>query len=216
MEMYMNRRRQGFTLVEIAIVLVIIGLLLSGMLKGQELIVQGKIKSVANDLTGVSTAIYTYQDRYRKLPGDDNGASERWAGKTLSGKGDGAIGSTTVTAILDCAGADQATDNCLLWQHLRLANLITGDASSTAAPNNAGGGILQVQQGALGLNGPVVCATGLSGKIAGAIDAQLDDGKPGTGQVRGTRATNALSPLQDGESAYIEDEAASYVICKPI
>ena len=46
----MNNRQSGFTLVEIAIVLVIIGLLLGGVLKGQELITQAKIKNVANDL----------------------------------------------------------------------------------------------------------------------------------------------------------------------
>ena len=64
----MKKSQKGFTLVEIAIVLVIIGLLLGGILKGQEMITQAKIKNVIADLTGVSAAMYGYQDRYRALP----------------------------------------------------------------------------------------------------------------------------------------------------
>jgi prepilin-type N-terminal cleavage/methylation domain-containing protein len=211
----MKRSQKGFTLVEIAIVLVIIGLLLGGMLKGQELIVQGKIKSVANDLNGISTALYAYQDRYRKLPGDDNQAAERWSGKTTAGNGDGAIGPGGVAAMLNCAATENsASENCLFWQHLRLSGLIVGDASNATSPQNGAGGILQVQQGALGLSGIVICASGLSGKIAGALDAQLDDGKPATGQLRATSAANALSNLKEGETAYVEDEGTSYVVCK--
>ena len=70
--------QRGFTLVEIAIVLVIIGLLLGGVLKGQEMITQARIKNVMNDLNGVSSAFFAYQDRYKQIPGDDNGAVGRW------------------------------------------------------------------------------------------------------------------------------------------
>ena len=85
----MNRmhRESGFTLVEIAIVLVIIGLLLGGILKGQEMITQAKIKNSIADFSGISAAYYGYQDRYRAIPGDDPGAT-RWAGAT-NGNGNG-------------------------------------------------------------------------------------------------------------------------------
>jgi prepilin-type N-terminal cleavage/methylation domain-containing protein len=53
----MRRSQSGFTLIEIAIVLVIIGLLLGGVLKGQELINQAKIKNLANDINGVTVAM---------------------------------------------------------------------------------------------------------------------------------------------------------------
>src|SRR6266446_1037171 len=66
----MKNRQQGFTLVEIAIVLVIIGLLLGGILKGQEMITQAKIKNVIADFSGVSAAYHGYQDRYRAIPVD--------------------------------------------------------------------------------------------------------------------------------------------------
>src|ERR1700682_4127233 len=70
-ETQMKRQQSGFTLVEIAIVLVIIGLLLGGILKGQELINSAKVKNIANDFRVIPTYIYAYQDKFRALPGDD-------------------------------------------------------------------------------------------------------------------------------------------------
>ena len=85
----MKTMQKGFTLVEIAIVLVIIGLLLGGILKGQEMITQAKIKNAVSDFSGISAAYYGYQDRYRALPGDDPNAATRWSG-AISGGGNGA------------------------------------------------------------------------------------------------------------------------------
>ena len=61
---------RGFTLVEIAIVLVIIGMLLGAVLKGQELIFNSKVKATYNLSREASAAMYGYQDRYKQLPGD--------------------------------------------------------------------------------------------------------------------------------------------------
>lgn len=77
------KRQSGFTLVEIAIVLVIIGLLLGGVLKGQELINSAKVKNFANDFRNIPLFIYGYQDKYKALPGDDaNAAAHVGAGAT--------------------------------------------------------------------------------------------------------------------------------------
>src|SRR5712671_3124649 len=86
-----NRKKStetGFTLVEIAIVLVIIGLLLGGILKGQEMITQAKIKNIVNDFNGITVAVTSYQDRYRAIPGDDQNATTRWTTQA-PGKGNG-------------------------------------------------------------------------------------------------------------------------------
>ena len=80
MQSFNKSRQAGFTLVEIAIVLVIIGLLLGGVLKGRDMITNAKIKRIENDFAGVAAAIYAYQDRYGVLPGDDPAASTRFAG----------------------------------------------------------------------------------------------------------------------------------------
>ncbi|WP_296643354.1 prepilin-type N-terminal cleavage/methylation domain-containing protein [Thiobacillus sp. 65-1402] len=174
------QRQSGFTLIEIAIVLVIIGLLLGGILKGQELITQARIRNVANDFQSVTAAINLYQDRYRALPGDDRGAVARWT-NTGDGNGNGILDGTYNTA---CNNAS-VTEDCLFWHHLRLAGLIGGANTDRTQPVNAAQGRTGVQNGGLGLVGPVICSNNLSAKIAQAIDAQFDDGDATTGTVRG-------------------------------
>ena len=69
------RTQTGFTLIEIAIVVVIIGLLLGGVLKGQELITAARVRNLAAQLDGVKIAYLGFQDRYRALPGDYSNAA---------------------------------------------------------------------------------------------------------------------------------------------
>lgn len=213
----MKTHQSGFTLIEIAIVLVIIGLILGGVLKGQELITSAKIRNVANDFNGISAAYYSYQDRYRAMPGDDPNAAGRW---TTSKNGDG---NATIAGKFDNAVTGDPTsaqESNLLWQHLRLAGLVAGPttgAGSGNQPQNAVGGITGVQSGpALGLNGLVICTTNLPGKVANAIDSQFDDGIPNTGQVRAEPqpAAGALATAAPTITAYIDDGSTLYAQCK--
>lgn len=206
------KKQSGFTLIELAIVLVIIGLLLGGVLKGQELITQAKIKNVANDLNGVVVGIYAYQDRYKRLPGDDPGAT-RWTGATPGN------GNNVVTGDYN---ADANEESRLFWHHLRLAGFISGDSSSLAAgvtqPLNAAGGITGVQSGGLGLTGTIVCTGSLPAKIAQSLDSQLDNGDARTGSVRslieGTPPTDLTAAAPDAN--YIDNGTNLYVLCKNI
>lgn len=212
------RRQSGFTLIEIAIVLVIIGLLLGGILKGQELITQGRIRNVGNDFQSMTAAINLYQDRYRALPGDDLGAAARWTATgstTTSGNGDGTIGTGTAgTPAYNSATPDD--ESRLFWQHLRLAGLVGGATTSgavgTANPPNAASGVTGVQNGAFGLNGIVICSNNLPAKIAQAIDTQFDDGIATTGTVRAATGTTAATTVPTAN--YIDDGANFYVVCK--
>lgn len=212
------RRQSGFTLIEIAIVLVIIGLLLGGILKGQELITQARIRNVSNDFQSMTAAINLYQDRYRALPGDDPSAGTRWTATgstTTGGNGDGVIG--TGTAATPAYNSTTVTDESrLFWQHLRLAGLVGGatttGAIGTANPPNAASGITGVQNGAFGINGIVICSNNLPAKIAQAVDTQFDDGDARTGTVRGADGTTAGTTAPTDN--YIDDGAHFYVVCK--
>ncbi len=79
----MKRNANGFTLIEIAIVLVIIGLLLGGVLKGQELITGARVRNLISQQDGIKAAFFGFQDRYRALPGDYAAASTNINGVTM-------------------------------------------------------------------------------------------------------------------------------------
>jgi prepilin-type N-terminal cleavage/methylation domain-containing protein len=205
------KRQSGFTLIEIAIVLVIIGLLLGGILKGQELITQGRIRNVSNDFQSVTAAINLFQDRYRALPGDDAGAATRWT-TTDKGNGDGVFNGAYNTV---CA-ANSTVETCLFWHHLRLAGLVGGATTDRTQAVNATQGRTGVQNGGLGLVGPIICSNNLPAKIAQAIDAQFDDGDATTGSVRGTTIaalTDALPAAAPG-SNYVDNGTNIYAVCK--
>ena len=212
----MKRAQTGFTLVEIAIVLVIIGLLLGGILKGQEMITQAKIKNVVSDFSGISAAYYGYQDRYRAIPGDDLNAATRWTGAT-AGNGDGQV-----------AGAynsQTATDESRLWwDHLRRAGFVAGNG--TQQPFNAVTGMIGVQTGngagstvLGGFGSLIICSAGLPDKIAIAVDTQMDDGLIATGTVRGQMHTAGPNPninTAADASNYAETGTNVYTLCRAL
>ncbi len=229
----MRSKQSGFTLVEIAIVLVIIGLLLGGVLKGQELINSAKIKGLANDLNGISAAVYGYQDRFKALPGDDPTAATRWGAATTSGDGNTGLAAGATLHAFNSATA--AHETRLFWQHLRLAGFIGGDTTSTAQPLNSVGGITGVQFGAgsqavgAGLPGLVVCQTNILGRIAESLDNQLDDGNPSGGSVKSWTqaglvaadgATTGVDITVAGAVAtaasYVDDGTTMYTVCKKV
>ena len=219
----MKARQAGFTLVEIAIVLVIIGLLLGGILKGQEMITQAKVKNSITDFSGVSTAFFGYQDRYRAIPGDDKDAATRWSGAT-AGNGDRILSGTYIPATGD--------ESALWWDHLRRSGFLTG--SGVTNPTNSFNGAMGVQTGQGpavtgspaataavtavlgGFTNLIMCSTNLPDKVAIALDAQMDDGNPAAGAVRGQLQTAAGAPAIGTAAAtgYLETGTNTYTLCR--
>src|SRR6266702_24017 len=225
---YKRSAQPGFTLVEIAIVLVIIGLLLGGILKGQEMITQAKIKNVINDFNGLTAAMNSYQDRYRSLPGDDINAASRWAG-SFGGNGDGqfngaaaAMTAPEVYNNVPAAAPNAATPEVnKFWWHLRLAGFVPGPTDPTAIgsvtpPTNATGGIMGVQTGGMGFTSNIICTSNLPDKIAIAVDTQMDDATNTTGQVRGLLQTATNPAVAAPAGAYAETGTNQYLLCKSL
>ncbi len=220
----MKTKQTGFTLVEIAIVLVIIGLLLGGILKGQEMITQAKIKNVVNDFNGITEAMNSYQDRYRALPGDDANATTRWSttaawlpAADLTKNGNGQF--TGLYGDASAAALTASMETNLFWAHLRLAGFVAGPTTLPGAgqqPSNAVNGILGVQTSGLGFNSNVICTSNLPDKIGNAVDTQMDDGVPNTGQIRGglQTAPNQTVALLTAVAAYVENGTNQYLLCK--
>ena len=224
----MKNQQGGFTLVEIAIVLVIIGLLLGGVLKGQELINSAKVKNFANDFRNIPLFIYGYQDKYKALPGDDSQAAAHVGAAAANiGNSSGALNGNWWD------GSAAASETVFFWEHVRRANLAAGPvpiASDADLPKNAEGGWLGIESGTTvaanqyisGLTGTyVVCSQGILGKFAKQLDVTMDDGNPFTGSVRATpgfpkaRANAASCNVAGTPAACLTavDDAAPYTVC---
>lgn len=138
----LKHTQSGFTLVELAIVMIIVGLLIGGVLKGQELIANAKTTATIAQVKGFQTAMLTFRDTYGSLPGDMANATTRIQGCgpdndaagnfCQNGNGNGIVGGTGNPADLGiisswALGAVSVnSEPAQFFKHLALANLITG------------------------------------------------------------------------------------------
>lgn len=178
------RKQHGFTLIEIAIVLVIIGLLLGGVLKGQELITSARVRNLISQQDGTKAAYFGFLDRYRALPGDYSQAQANipGCGSCQQGDNNGQISG--------------AAEPISAWEHLSKAGFITGSYvySATAAPSNTPvnpyGSLVQlifdnVYQDASPVNRHnLKTGANIPSDILAEVDRKVDDGLGNAGQLR--------------------------------
>ena len=211
----MRRKQTGFTLVEIAIVLVIIGLLLGGILKGQELINSARVRKVADEMTSERAAVQAFFDRFQALPGDYSQATvnipnvDAACGGAVGGNGDGVIG----------GAGEPANEAVCAWHELTQAGFLNGCAacatnpvSTPAAPTqlnspvNSFGGLELIQSGALFYTGAgagalaaaaanqIHSGNSIPSNVLGEVDRKMDDGSPLTGSLRFSTYAPAAGP----------------------
>ena len=134
--------QRGFTLVELSIVLVIIGLLTGGILAGQSLVRASEMRSVSADIARYRTAAYAFRDKYFHIPGDMPNATQFWG--TLGGTGsDATCQNTDATGMPTCNGDGGGTlvstsgvssaEVFRFWQHLANAGLVEGTYTGKVA-----------------------------------------------------------------------------------
>lgn len=198
------KSNRGFTLVEIAIVLVIIGLLLGGVLQGQELINSAKVRSLNNTVEGITSAWYGFQDRYRAFPGDYNAAATNIA----------PLGSISIANGNGSGTINAAAERTQIWVQLAAAGFISGNydagtvnnsdyrCPTTTCPDNGFGVGMSINYGADVLQTGVSNAHELiSGRsipveILVELDRKIDDGNANSGSMQlgdGGNGWNAAS-----------------------
>lgn len=197
----------GFSLVELSIVLVILGLLVGGILGGQSLIKAAETRSITVEYQQWQTVVNNFKIKYFTLPGDMKIATQFWDSATWNGNGDGQI--TTGE------NSSQDAELFLFWQHMALAGLITGDYTGLAGPLNtfhvipgenapvarypSAGWTATTREGGSGArynytykNAYLFGAATTSSlpqnpllppEVAWNVDTKFDDGKPGRGNI---------------------------------
>jgi len=127
-----KNKQNGFTLIELSIVLIIISLIVGGIVGGKSLIKSAGLKSIISDIHKYKTTVNTFELQYSALPGDINNATEYWPTECVDlglnpcdGNGDGIMGNYLL-------------ESPRLWQHLALSSIIEGtyDGSTNGSPSN--------------------------------------------------------------------------------
>lgn len=208
MKIYQNQK--GFTLVELAIVMTIIGLLIGGILKGQELINNARITSTVAQVKAYQAAVTTFRDQYQATPGDMLNGQTRLPNcnnAMCNGNGDGLIGGGDWTVAQAALAATNTAggEMTLAWIHLKTANLIEGIAASGTTSVAPAFGTTNPMSRLAGSGFKIASNTGTatpstSSVVPGGVVAILMNGAVTTA----ISATNGVTALTPGQAAQLD------------
>ena len=195
----------AFGLMEIAIVLIIIGIIASFALKGVQLIDNAKLKTVMNDVEQVRLYTLIFQDRYHSLPGDYDGKGEGFGEKVSYGNGNGRIDAPELST--------PTGESAFFWNHLAVSEIM-GSLKPTPStemkpgihyPHCKIGGTLTVSPTANGQPGPWLVlamptspqlSPGLTPEQAAQLDSTHDDGSPTSGLIQAAGTATGWTCVQ--------------------
>jgi len=208
--LFLSAAARGLTLVETAIMLVMVGLLIEFVIKGRELVQNARVRDIISQQGAAESAFLAFQDRFHAPPGDFSAASANLNCGTyvcLNGNGNGRIEPGTGGAI---------HEEILAWQHLSAAGFINGNFQMPSAtitapapgntPSSVFGGYLEVvTDNQFGYSGNTASRNNIKtgnyvpAAVLAEVDRKVDDGLPGTGRFRfSTYAAAGPAPVVGG------------------
>jgi prepilin-type N-terminal cleavage/methylation domain-containing protein len=194
----------GFSLVELAIGIVIIGIILSFTLKGYEVYEEAKLHSVISQVEQFRLAHFNFVERYGALPGDFSQASQFIDKSLPNGNGNGYI---------DWGYLNQPSDSNYYWKHLTQTNLLIQPLTPQGTPSSKLGGIFTVEHALVAdrpgiwyLLGEINANNNTGGLLtpqqAYFLDKKYDTGNPDTGHIRPRTGVGAENPCITSDNQY--------------
>jgi hypothetical protein len=189
-----RKTQEGLSLVEMALVLMVMALAMVGIVKGQELIQNSRVHNAIAAQTGFKGAVLAFQDRFREFPGDYAEAVANVQYVQHNGNGDGRIEALATVATPN--GVPE--ESVLVWDHLAKAGFIrggfifNGSVPDGAIPKNAYGGFVDLAfDGQYGdptqpVTSRHTLKTGnqMPVEILAEMDRKIDDGNAFSGEIR--------------------------------
>ena len=212
------RNQKGFTLIELSIVLVIIGIILGAVLKGQELINNSKAKRIQSDLKGIEAMIWTYYDRKGRFPGDCNSNGIYAYTPPLLAIGTATPPSNNAVPTTDyCATAATVETINTSYSDMRVSRLFSTSTPNIILAKHQQSDYFKVGSTAAiaGVQYNIIVTYGLPAWMAKMLDVAIDGAENGTaGRIRNYSAAPASGTVWPADTLNDQIVSMSYFFDK--